>query len=1010
MIRLKVLALALCVTLPLASAGLAFDATVSVQKAVPADLPLPHSMPLIDYEEQLFPFVAKRDYVGLGWARDKSWRDTGPFVFNMSFGIHPAVRMYYSPEIMSWLEGGREGVIADGAIVIKEMVSPPSAKYNEFRESLVEKYKDEPSKIEEAMTEYAYDTGGLNWTVMVKDSKLSHGGWFFASVYFANKDDMKARKPVIDAFQPPYSPPLGAGGDGMCMRCHASAAEELIFSALENVEGYPGDPVIFRVDESWRDLPKQQLPAFGADLADMIKSYVNDAHDPAAMRAAHLAAATKSPVAVNPEFVAMFPPKDGIDVTRANLQTLPSEWLDHVPARPKDTQHFLTSDNCVGCHGGLGGAPSGVTMFIKNGPSYGDGYNISEYGEWRWSPMGLAGRDPIFFAQLESEFALLKKMDAGDLADNLGTTCLSCHGAMGQRQLEIDAHNSPDLGLNGNVFKPEYALLHDPLTKEAQDKQIAEGTYPYHEYGNLAREGISCAVCHHIAPPQQAEGQPAYNKLDTYLMNGTTGVFRMNAADELVGPFENVRQKPMQNAMGITPVQDAYIKDSEMCGACHTINLPNVDAAMDKPLPGFTEAEQAILNQAAKNAVVFLSEQVGATYREPLVKFQHSVEQATFLEWQNSEFADEGTAKSCQDCHMKGNFETLDGKIKIDSLTTQIASIQDANLPEVANSLPHEDIEVPFRKDYKRHNFVGLNAFMVEMLSQFDEEMGLGPKDPMTYATNGAELSVDTMLLQARNETADVTIESLTGTESGLEVAVSVDNKTGHRLPSGVGFRRVFLEVLVTDTSGKQVWCSGCTNGAGVIIGPDDQPLKTEFLDVVPEGATEALYQPHYDVIDDQTQVQIYEELTQNAQKKFTTSFVHRVYHPKDNRLLPWGAAEPGTEAFVARFGDSDITAAFMKATMPEGRAEHDAGVKAGKDELTYKITLPADVDPKRVTVSATLYSQAIPPYYLKQRFETAPKGPATQRLYYLASRLETEGTAIHNWKLKVQSDSAQLK
>ncbi|MEM9524838.1 MAG: hypothetical protein AAF982_12800, partial [Pseudomonadota bacterium] len=302
---------------------------------------MPHSLPLIDYENELFPFIAKREYVELGWKRDKSWRDTGPFVFNMSFGIHPAVRMYYSPEIITWLEGGRQGTIEDGAIVVKEMVTPPSAKYNEHFASLVEKYPDDAAKAAEEMANYTYDTGGLNWTVMVKDSKLSHGGWFFASVYFANKADMHKRVPVIDTFEAPYSPPLGAGGDGMCMRCHASAAEELIFSALDNIEGYAGEALIFRVDESWRDLPPEQKPAFGTDLSAMIEHYLNDAHDPEAMRAAHVAAATPSPTEVNQAFTDTFKPINGIDISREHLQTLPSEWLDHVPARPNDTQHFL---------------------------------------------------------------------------------------------------------------------------------------------------------------------------------------------------------------------------------------------------------------------------------------------------------------------------------------------------------------------------------------------------------------------------------------------------------------------------------------------------------------------------------------------------------------------------------------------------------------------------------------------------------------------------------------------
>ena len=145
------------------------------------------------------------------------------------------------------------------------------------------------------------------------------------------------------------------------------------------------------------------------------------------------------------------------------------------------------------------------------------------------------------------------------------------------------------------------------------------------------------------------------------------------------------------------------------------------------------------------------------------------------------------------------------------------------------------------------------------------------------------------------------------------------------------------------------------SSGAGVIIGADGTPLLTEFLDVVPDGAQEALFQTHHLVISSEDQVQIYEELVQNAKRAFTTSFVNRVYHPKDNRLLSDGALTP-------------------------------------------------------VTVIATLYSQSIPPYFLKQRFETAPQGSATRRLYYLASRLQTEGTLIENWKLKTASAKAQLQ
>lgn len=989
----------------LLSVGLLSTEALHAQNAT-SPLPLPSALPLLDYQKQLYPFVADRAFAKEGWTRDKSWRDTGPFILGTSYGTHPAVRIYYSPEVITWLEGGRKGAIPDGAMAVKEMATPPSARYNEYLEMLTYMHPDDPAKVEELMIEYLRKDGGLNWTVMVKDSSISHGGWFFASV---------AQSADIDTFEPPFSPATGLAGDGMCMRCHASATEELIFSSLDNIEGYPGEPMIFRVDESWRDLdtfppgplnlPMVQRPAMGESEAALIQDYF---HDDEALSASN-AKATGSPTQINEIFAAMFPPTDGIFVRPGNVQTLPSEWLDHVPARPDDTQHFLTSDNCIGCHGGLGGPPSGTTMFLQTGPAYGDGYNISEYGEWRWSPMGLAGRDPIFYAQLESEFALLEAAGSGDLSASLGTTCLSCHGAMGQRQLEIDAHANPEAGLDPNNFKVAYTLLHDPLTAEELAVQKADGTYEYHEYGNLAREGISCAVCHHIAPPEQAAGQPDYNKLDTYLMNGTTGVFRLNEADELIGPYADVRVRPMQNAMGITPVQNDYIKDAELCGACHTINLPNVDAPLDEPLDGYSEADQAVFNQAGLNGAAFLKEKYGVTFPEALTEFQHSVEQATYIEWINSTFSEEATVQTCQDCHMKSDFQSTDGSLTVTGITTQIASIQDSNLPDVENRLPTNEIDVPFREGYKRHNFVGLNAYMIEMIRQFSTEMGMSRTDPMTYATNGAQLALDTIELQAKHETSDVTVDLSSG-YGGLVAKVGVTNKTGHRLPSGVGFRRAFLEVKAVGKNGQTLWCSGCTNGAGVIVDALGVPLQTEFLDVVPEGTDEALYQPHYRVITDQSQVQIYEELTKNAEGVFTTSFVHRVSHPKDNRLMPHGTLKPETDAFKAKFGDSEVTSAFMKATMPEGKALSDPDFVPGSDQLEYRITLPGGVKPRDVTVSATLYSQATPPYFLKQRFETAPDGPATQRLYYLSSRLETKGTIIEDWKLATGSASSALR
>lgn len=55
---------------------------------------------------------------------------------------------------------------------------------------------------------------------------------------------------------------------------------------------------------------------------------------------------------------------------------------------------------------------------------------------------------------------------------------------------------------------------------------------------------------------------------------------------------------------------------------------------------------------------------------------------------------------------------------------------------------------------------------------------------------------------------------------------------------------------------------------------------------------------------------------------------------------------------------------------------------------MKHLIPLPQGVDPKTLTVSATLYSQSIPPYNMVDRLRIGGSGPNTKRLYYLTSNL----------------------
>lgn len=97
-----------------------------------ADLPLPSTyLPgrLPEYQKALTIFLERGDYLKLNWCEDKGLRDTGPFINKTLYGVHPTVKIYYSPEIMKWLIEGRNGTIPDGAMIIKEQYTAPAAQY-----------------------------------------------------------------------------------------------------------------------------------------------------------------------------------------------------------------------------------------------------------------------------------------------------------------------------------------------------------------------------------------------------------------------------------------------------------------------------------------------------------------------------------------------------------------------------------------------------------------------------------------------------------------------------------------------------------------------------------------------------------------------------------------------------------------------------------------------------------------------------------------------------------------
>jgi len=878
---------------------------VACPGATEHSLPLPSAVPsgqFVDFEKQVIAFLQRGDYKGLNWCVDKGLRDTGPFIQGVYYGTHPAVRIYYSPKIMQWLLGGRQGTIPDGAMIIKEQYPPPAGRYAGLTDEQLPQVSD--------------------WTIMIKDSQGSKDGWFWGEFF----DGM-----TFDDDQFPFQYPW-AGFGLYCLRCHATAEREHTFASTNNIQGFRGEPIAFVDDGSWRKT-----------------STLSSIHG-------RRAEALRRPEATvpDPDFLRIFNSIPG--VPRASVQTLPSETYDHIVAPASGPGQFISSSQCMSCHAALNG-PFGPVMFLPTGPTVQGvtpGANVSPYGEWRWSPMGLAGRDPIFYSQLEGEFAYFKTLPppkGQQFTTLVRNTCLTCHGAMGKRQLDTDSGGSGD-------------FLLDFI-------QLTNRNDQHFKYGALARDGISCAVCHRAVPDQTP---PGTSSLEYFLATSTNGRFQVGTPDQIFGPFTDHEIVPyaMQTATGIQPQFSPYIQSSRLCGSCHTIDLPVLDGR-----PG-----------------------------------QMSIEQATYLEWLNSQYQTEfglpgPNARTCQSCHMPRSYHSAKKGLDVPQLKEKIAIIEDEGYPEAEHRVPIPDITVRVRQEgFSRHEFLGLNAFLLQMFRQFYDVLGVRTPDYMSGSTTDLQDAIDNFSQQAQERTARITASALAIGPGQIQADVAVTNLAGHRLPSGVGFRRAFVELLVKDDQGRTVWGSGRTNRLGIIVDGNDQILPSEFFSeyIDAQGRIQQHYQPHHEVITGQDQVQIYEELVQNADGKFTTSFIRRDAIVKDNRLLPIGWTERGP--------DPSLNGRFLAATHPEGSAADDPDYHdgyAGTDHITYQITLPPGVDTTKCSVHATLFYQAIPPSFLNDRFTAAPDGDATKRLYYLTSNLQLAGTSTESWKLPLVSNSAPV-
>lgn len=926
----------------------------------------PSALPLDRYQAKLSAFLGNYCHrrEAAGWRRDKDVRDTGPFTAGLNagqwqgsaHGTHAPVVIWYSPDMAEWLTANRPAAgagpaepppVPDGAVMVKEMFPAPASACAGI----------DPKKL--------FPTNGA--AIMIRDSKASHDGWYWGWYGFGTESGWAPDWPPASS-----NPMPNQGFAQYCMNCHASAENNLTFASSKNMAGEPGKPLVFLSQNFFTAAPPEPHHTAVALPQDEVRRlgqphYRADEAVIEALRA----------------YVLDLPTWD--TVSKMPSETYDNTWVG--AGGPTASDEFLTSSQCLGCHdAGSTGLQFDMTMPNPHGEGL---LNLSPYGSWRSSPMGLAGRDPFFFAQLASETNAFHPDSKGFVED----TCLGCHGVLGQRQFHIDTF--ADTGQCEDFSRSMVDAVPWPHDNRSAGKA---------KYGMLARDGISCTACHRMALGKEAaaaeqrpenacvaERQASANPDNTGFARTFTGSFLVGPPDRLIGPFKEPKQKPMENALGITPNLDASISSSEVCGTCHTVHLP-------------------ILRDG---------EIIGRTY-----------EQTTYPEWAFSAYRTGETpdgplplgagseAQSCQDCHMPSRGE--DGT----PYRSKIASIQEYSIfPQTEHNLGPEEIDLSVREGFSIHTLVGLNVFLIKMAQQFPDVLGIRTQDPM-LVDRGVDPLIRTeqaMLDLASTDTAELRVDGLSIDGSRLRATVTLSSKVGHKFPSGVGFRRAFVEFQVLDQNGETLWASGRTNPAGALTNERGEPIEGEYwwerdcsARIRPE---ERLHQPHYQRIASQNQAQIYQELVTappegdavpicghdaDPDGALTTSFLSICAEVKDNRILPNGYLPlADRKRIAAALGAGEDLAEDVGTTGVAADPDYKTG---GSDSLVYEVALselPPGTTP--AAVQAKLFYQATPPFYLQDRFCTS-QSDDTKRLKFLTGHLNLNATQAEGWKLEVVS------
>ena len=291
-------------------------------------------------------------------------------------------------------------------------------------------------------------------------------------------------------------------------------------------------------------------------------------------------------------------------------------------------------------------------------------------------------------------------------------------------------------------------------------------------------------------------------------------------------------------------------------------------------------------------------------------------EQMPYTEWQNSIFDDAGSnKKSCQDCHM----------------------------PETTSKISNRPRWLRAREGFAKHELVGANTIKLAILRDNASELNV--------TESNFELSISRARAMLKSS-ANVEIVSASVKDGVCESRVKVNNLSGHKTPTSYPSRRVWINFKAIDNSSNVIFESGRINPDGSIEGADNDYDQNTF-------------EPHYELITSEDQVQIYETIMGDSDGNITYTLLRGATYLKDNRITPQGFEKSEVPADVA----------------VHGKANTDADFNLGSDEIVYRFPVPSVGE---LEIQVTLNYQIIMHGFLQDLYKdkTLPEVKIFKRMY----------------------------